>query len=62
MKKVMCMIALAAICFVTASAATVKPVTDTVKVKTKMKHHNMKMKAKSPHAKVKTKVKDTTKR
>jgi hypothetical protein len=45
MKKVMCMIALAAICFVTASAATVKPVTDTVKVKTKMNHLNLKMKA-----------------
>lgn len=61
MKKVISMIALAAICAGTVSAAIVKPVTDTVKVKTKMKNHNMKMKAKSPHAKVKTKVKDTTK-
>jgi len=61
MKKVISMIALAAIFAGTVSAATVKPVTDTVKVKTKMKHHNMKMKAKSPHAKVKTKIKDTTK-
>jgi hypothetical protein len=62
MKKAMFMIALAAICFGTVSAATVKSVTDTTKVKTKMKHGNMKMKAKSRHTKIKTKIKDTTKK
>ncbi|MDP9046987.1 MAG: hypothetical protein M3N14_02545 [Bacteroidota bacterium] len=62
MKKVICMIALAAICVGAVSASSVKPVSDTTKVKTKMKHGNMKMKAKSPHAKIKTKIKDTSKK
>jgi hypothetical protein len=63
MKKVLCMIALAAICLGTVSAAApVKSVSDTTKVKTKMKHGNLKQKAKSPHMKVKTKIKDTTKK
>jgi len=62
MKKALCMIALAALCFGTAAASTpVKSVSDTVKTKTKLKHHNMKMKSKSHHSKVKMKVKDTTK-
>jgi len=61
MKKALCMIALAAICFGTVSAATVKSVTDTTKVKTKMKHGNLKQKSKSPHAKVKTKIKASKK-
>jgi hypothetical protein len=62
MKKVICMIALAAICLGTVSASIVKPVSDTTKTKTKMKHGNTKMKSKSPHSKVKTKIKDTTKK
>lgn len=61
MKKVISMIALAAICAGTVYAATVKTAQDTAKVKTKVKPHKAKVKAKSPHAKVKTKIKDTTK-
>jgi hypothetical protein len=63
MKKLICAIALAAICFGTVSAATpTKSVTDTVKTKTKMKHGNLKTKTKTPHSKIKEKVKDTTKK
>jgi len=62
MKKALCMIALAAICFGTVSAATVKSVTDTTKVKTKIKKGNLKQKVKTPHTKIKTKIKDTTKK
>jgi hypothetical protein len=61
MKKLMCMIALAAICVGTVSAATITSGTDTTKMKTKMKHHTMKMKRKSMHGKMKMKMKDTTK-
>jgi hypothetical protein len=63
MKKALCMIALAAVCFGTVSASVpLKTVSDTTKTKTKMKHRNMKQKSKSPHMKVKTKIKDTTKK
>jgi hypothetical protein len=63
MKKVLCMIALAAICLGTVSAsAPMKSVSDTTKMKTKMKHGNLKQKYKSPHKKIKTKIKDTTKK
>jgi hypothetical protein len=62
MKKALCMIALAAICFGTVSAASVKSVTDTTKVKTKIKKGNLKQKVKTPHTKIKTKIKDTTKK
>ena len=63
MKKLFCMVALAAICLGTVSAAVpVKSVSDTTKVKTKMKHGNFKQKYKSPTKKIKTKVKDTTKK
>ncbi|MDB5130674.1 MAG: hypothetical protein JWR02_423 [Mucilaginibacter sp.] len=59
MKKVICMIALAAIAIGTVSAATLQ---DTAKVKTKMKHGNLKQKAKTPTTKIKTKIKDTAKK
>lgn len=62
MKKIISMIALVAICAGTVYAATVRSVTDTAKVKTKMKHGNLKQKAKAPGTKIKTKIKDTTKR
>jgi hypothetical protein len=61
MKKALCMIALAAICLGTVSAATLQTSQDTGKTKTKMKHHNLKQKTKTPYKKVKTKIKDTTK-
>jgi hypothetical protein len=62
MKKALCMIALAAISFGIASAATpVKLQSDTTKIKTKMAHHTYKRKTKGPNKKVKTKMKDTTK-
>lgn len=58
MKKAICMIALAAICFGAAAASIpVKPVSDTTKTKTKMTHGNFKQKSKSPHQKIKTKIK-----
>jgi len=53
MKKALCMIALAAICFGTASASIpVKATTDTVKTKVKKKDGK---------TKIKKKMKDTTK-
>jgi len=56
MKKAFCMIALAAICLGTVSASvSLKPVSDTTKVKTKMKHGNLKQKSKSPNKKSKNK-------
>jgi hypothetical protein len=63
MKKIICAIALAAICFGTVSAATPpRSVTDSTKTKTKMKHGNLKTKTKTPTSKYKEKVKDTTKK
>jgi hypothetical protein len=59
MKKVICMIALAAIAYGTVSASALQ--TDTAKVKTKVKHGNLKQKAKTPTTKVKTKIKDPAK-
>ncbi len=59
MKKVICMIALAAIAIGNVSASTLP---DTVKVKTKMKHGNLKQKTKTPTSKIKTKIKDTNKK
>jgi hypothetical protein len=58
MKKVICMIALAAIAYGTVSASALQ---DTAKVKTKVKHGNLKQKAKTPTTKVKTKIKDPAK-
>jgi hypothetical protein len=61
MKKVFCMVALAAICLGTVSASIpVKAVSDTTKIKTKAVRHTYKRKVKTPHSKVKTKIKDTT--
>jgi hypothetical protein len=63
MKKVICMIALAAICVGTVTASTpIKAVSDTGKTKTKIKKGNMKTKIKTPHSKVKIKTKDTTRK
>lgn len=62
MKKLLCMVALAAICLGTVSASVpVKSASDTTKIKTKMAHHTYKRKTKTTHKKVKTKIKDTTK-
>ncbi|HEY8782770.1 MAG TPA: hypothetical protein VIM16_14190 [Mucilaginibacter sp.] len=61
MKKVLSMIALAAICFGTVSASIpIRSVPDTGKVKTKFAHHTYKRKQKTFNKKVKTKIKDTT--
>jgi hypothetical protein len=63
MKKLLCMVALAAISFGTVSASTpVKATSDTSKTKTKMKKGNLKTKTKTPHSKTKIKTKDTTKK
>jgi len=62
MKKLLCTIALAAICLGTLSASgSVKAVQDTAKTKTKYTHKHIKQKSKYPHSKVKSKMKDTTK-
>jgi hypothetical protein len=62
MKKLLCMVALGAICFGTVSASTpTKAASDTSKTKTKMTHGNLKTKTKTPHTKTKTKVKKTPK-
>jgi hypothetical protein len=63
MKKLLCMIALGAICFGTVSASTpVKAASDTSKTKTKMKKGNLKTKTKTPHSKTKIKMKDTARK
>jgi len=62
MKKVLCIIALAAISLGMASASVpVNHQSDTTKIKTKMAHHTYKRKTKGHHVKVKTKMKDTVK-
>lgn len=63
MRKLLCMIALAAIGFGTVSASTpIKAASDTGKTKMKMKKGNMKMKEKTPTSKTKVKMKDTAKK
>jgi hypothetical protein len=62
MKKLLCAIALGAICLGTASASVPdKAVQDTVKSKTKYTHKHIKQKTKFRHGKIKAKMKDTTK-
>jgi hypothetical protein len=63
MKKVICMVALAAMCLGTVTASTtIKAASDTGKTKTKIKKGNMKTKTKTPTSKTKIKTKDTTRR
>lgn len=58
MKKVFCMIALAAICFSSVYATTARPMTaDTTKKKVKVKTPTMKKKIKTKHDTTKVKVK-----
>lgn len=61
MKKALCMIALAAVCFSAVSAtSSVRAVQDTVKTKVKKTNGHTKIKSKSPTRKIKKKLKDTT--